>query len=105
MILLGPDRAFSFILDSSEIGFQFNWFYLSEVSESHNYTYSIDNAVNMEVLFIQFVLLNSNTIEVTPHGNYKLSIKTKQNILENTSNINSAGIYFDNNEPKCINIF
>jgi uncharacterized repeat protein (TIGR01451 family) len=70
---------------------------------SHNMIYTINGQGNVEFVFANINLPDSNSNEPASHGYVKYKIKQKQNLTAGTSITNTASIYFDFNAPVATN--
>lgn len=95
----GNDTAFNVVVvDTLSPYLDINSFRL--ISSSHD----VSTVLNMEERELQFIfndiyLADSNVNEIASHGFVKFEIQPMENIAENTLVENRAGIYFDFNPP------
>ena len=94
----GTDTAFTVrVIDS--LASHLDLTTLEMLSSSHPYTYTITDGPLLVVEFKNILLPDSTTNEVASHGFLKFRVKPLPGFEYGTSIPNSAGIYFDFNDP------
>lgn len=98
----GNDTAFTvFIRDTLDSSLDVRS--LSVEASSHNYTMSLAGSGEIEWLFSNILLPDSNVNEPASHGFVQYSIRPKPNLPLGTEIQNTASIYFDINDPVITN--
>lgn len=94
----GTDTAFTVrIVD--KLDYALDWSSFSPIDGSHPYTYSLDEDGNLEIIFKDIQLPDSTLNEQHSHGYFLYSIQPKKGLRVGSFIHNTAGIYFDFNEP------
>lgn len=99
----GNDTAFNvYVRDTLDPKLDWNTFEM--ISASHNYTLSIENGNKLEWYFSNILLPDSNRNEPASHGYIAFRIRPKANLMAGDTIRNTAGIYFDFNQPVQTNV-
>ncbi|WP_116106996.1 T9SS type A sorting domain-containing protein [Lewinella sp. IMCC34191] len=99
----GNDTAFTVRLEDKLSG-DLDWETFNPITASHNdYQVTLREGGNLEVLFPNILLPDSNTNEPASHGFFTFEIMAKEGLDDFTAIENTAGIYFDFNQPVITN--
>lgn len=97
----GTDTAFTVVIRDT-LSDQLNPSSIQPGASSHPYTYLLENNI-LTFLFSNIALPDSNVNEPASHGFVQFKIQQQPDLEDETLIENSAGIYFDFNEPVITN--
>lgn len=98
----GTDTAFTIVVRDTLSPFV-DLATLEMLDASHHYTWSLQPGRCLEVRFNQILLVDSNRNEPMSHGHFNYRIRTIEDLPLGAQIDNTAGIYFDFNEPVITN--
>ncbi|MBK8955221.1 MAG: hypothetical protein IPM34_06665 [Saprospiraceae bacterium] len=99
----GTDTAFNIRIED-KLDFSLDWSSFLPMDASHAYTYKLDASGKLEFFFNDIHLPDSNLSEQNSHGYILYSIKPKPGLHAGSLIQNTAGIYFDYNDPVLTNV-
>jgi uncharacterized repeat protein (TIGR01451 family) len=76
-----------------------DWSTFRPLAASHHHRVSLREGGNLEVVFDQIMLPDSNVNEPESHGFFTFEIIAREGLADFTAIENTAGIYFDFNKP------
>ncbi len=94
----GTDTAFTVVIRDT-LSTDFDIFSVESGAASHSYDFNMYGSRIMEWTFNNILLPDSTTNEAASHGFIKFKVNQIPNLPEGTVLENSAGIYFDFNDP------
>ncbi|MEM6725590.1 MAG: T9SS type A sorting domain-containing protein [Bacteroidota bacterium] len=100
----GTDTAFTIIVRDT-LPVELDLLSLRMGASSHSYTYDILEGRVLEVVYENIMLPDSNVNEPASNGFFKFNIKQAPDLPLGTRIENSAGIYFDFNDPIITNTY
>jgi uncharacterized repeat protein (TIGR01451 family) len=98
----GNDTAFTVRLED-ELSTDLDWSTFRPVSSSHDHRVTLREGGNLEVLYENILLPDSTTNEPESHGFFTFEIRAREGLADFTAIENTAGIYFDFNQPVITN--
>ena len=98
----GNDTAFTVRLED-KLSDQLDLETFKPLTASHDYRATILEGGTLEVLFENILLVDSVRNEPESHGFFTFEIKPNENVSDFTAIENTAGIYFDFNQPVITN--
>jgi uncharacterized repeat protein (TIGR01451 family) len=99
----GTDTAFRVVV-KDKLSSNLDWSSFEMLSASHDYEYILDSYGNLEVIFDNIMLPDSNINSLASNGFFKYEIKQKPDLKPGTVIFNDAAIYFDYNTPVLTNL-
>ena len=98
----GNDTAFTVLLED-QLSDSLDYETFREIDASHPNRVGLSETGLLEVFFDDILLPDSTTNEPASHGFYTFGIKVKQGLEDFSEISNTAGIYFDFNQPVVTN--
>ena len=98
----GNDTAFTVRLED-KLSNDLDWETFKPLTASHDYRVTLREGGNLEVLFPNILLVDSTRNEPESHGFFTFEIMVNENVPDFTAIENTAGIYFDFNQPVITN--
>ncbi len=94
----GTDTAFTVVIRDT-LSSDLDWATFQPISASHSFETILHDNGSVEFYFRDILLVDSLTNEPLSHGYVQFSISADEDLPNETSILNSAGIYFDFNPP------
>ncbi len=98
----GNDTAFTVFLED-QLSDKLDFDSFREVGSSHNGIPSVTDQGMLEVVFKNILLPDSTTNEPASHGYFTFAIRAREGLEDFTAIENTAGIFFDFNQPVITN--
>jgi uncharacterized repeat protein (TIGR01451 family) len=98
----GNDTAFTVRLED-QLSTDLDWSTFRPLSSSHDHRVTLREGGNLEVLYENILLVDSLTNEPKSHGFFTFEIMAREGLDDFTAIENTAGIYFDFNQPVITN--